>query len=115
MYRDRGGSGPKLEIGAADRKRFSDSLDKHLEKSPPTASRVMDSKEKDKLSVPSISSGKQPEDPSLSNNKCSDGSVSSLFSCSLFLFDSTNPFFAQDIALRLLILTCELRGCSCFL
>ncbi|XP_074584967.1 putative casein kinase II subunit beta-4 isoform X1 [Curcuma longa] len=72
MYRDRGGSGPKLEIGAADRKRFSDSLDKHLEKSLPTASRVMDSKEKEKLPVPSTSSGKQLEDPSLSKNKGSD-------------------------------------------
>ncbi|KAG6537751.1 hypothetical protein ZIOFF_002847 [Zingiber officinale] len=72
MHWNRGGSGSKVEIGAADRKRFGDSLDNHLEKSPPTALRVMDLKEKDRLSVPSTSSGKQPEHPSLSNNKCSD-------------------------------------------
>ncbi|CAD5193669.1 unnamed protein product, partial [Musa acuminata subsp. malaccensis] len=72
MYRERGGSGLKVEIGAVDRKRINDALDKHMEKSPPSASRGLNSKEKDRLSVPSTSSGKQPEHRSLSKNKCSD-------------------------------------------
>ncbi|URD87895.1 casein kinase II subunit [Musa troglodytarum] len=43
-----------------------------MEKSPPSASRGLNSKEKDRLSVPSTSTGKQPEHRSLSKNKCSD-------------------------------------------
>ncbi|CAD5176303.1 unnamed protein product [Musa acuminata subsp. malaccensis] len=61
MSRERGGSGSKAEIGAVDRKRINDVLDKHLEKSPPSASRGLNSKEKDRMLVPSTSSGKQPE------------------------------------------------------
>ncbi|RRT45025.1 hypothetical protein GW17_00054148 [Ensete ventricosum] len=61
MYRERGCSGSKAEIGAVDRKRINDVLDKHLEKSPPSASRGLNSKEKDRMLVPSTSSGKQPE------------------------------------------------------
>lgn len=110
MHWNRGGSGSKAEIGAADRKRFGDSLDKHLEKSPPTALRVMDLKEKDKLSVPSTSSGKQPEHPSLSNNKCSDGRVSSLLSCSSLFFG-----FKLHIFIRLSNAACALRDYSFFL
>ncbi|CAL9137580.1 unnamed protein product [Musa acuminata var. zebrina] len=72
MHRERGRSGSKVEIEAVDRKRINDALDKHMEKSPPSASRGLNSKEKDRLSVPSTSSGKQPEHRSLSKNKCSD-------------------------------------------
>ncbi|CAL9089839.1 unnamed protein product [Musa textilis] len=85
MYRERGGSGSKAEIGAVDRKRINDVLDKHLEKSPPSASRGLNSKEKDRMLVPSTSSGKQPEPRSLLKSKCSDGKMSflSLFYCVL--------------------------------
>ncbi|CAL9077828.1 unnamed protein product [Musa hybrid cultivar] len=72
MYRERAGSGSKAEIGAVDRKRINDVLDKHLEKSPPSASRGLNSKEKDRMLVPSTSSGKQPEPRSLLKSKCSD-------------------------------------------
>ena len=76
MYRERAGSGSKAEIGAVDRKRINDVLDKHLEKSPPSASRGLNSKEKDRMLVPSTSSGKQPEPRSLLKSKCSDGKMS---------------------------------------
>ena len=86
MYRDRGGGGggggiggsSKSEIVGAtlDRKRINDALDKHLEKTSPSTSRGLHSKEKERLSVPSTSTGKPQLDhrsASLSKNKCSDG------------------------------------------
>ena len=90
MYRDRGGGGgggsSKSEIvgGPLDRKRINDALDKHLEKSSPSTSRALSSKDKERLSVPSTSAGKSQLDhrdsrssgaaiASLSKNKCSDG------------------------------------------
>ncbi|KAL4028087.1 hypothetical protein IC575_011279 [Cucumis melo] len=84
MYRDRGGGGgggiggsSKSEIVGAtlDRKRINDALDKHLEKTSPSTSRGLHSKEKERLSVPSTSTGKPQLDhrsASLSKNKCSD-------------------------------------------
>ncbi|XP_026660569.2 casein kinase II subunit beta-1-like isoform X2 [Phoenix dactylifera] len=59
MYRDRGASGSKPEIGTLDRKRINDALDKHLEKSSPSTSRGLNGREKERLSVPSTSVGKQ--------------------------------------------------------
>ncbi|XP_077244880.1 casein kinase II subunit beta-1-like isoform X2 [Tasmannia lanceolata] len=61
MYRDRGGGGTKPEIGPLDRKRINDALDKHLEKSSPSTSKGLNGKDKDRLSVPSTSSGKLPD------------------------------------------------------
>ncbi|CAH1416258.1 casein kinase II subunit beta-1 isoform X2 [Lactuca sativa] len=63
MYRDRGGSSAKSEMvgggggGPLDRKRINDALDKHLEKTSSSTSRVLNnnSKEKEKLSMPSTS------------------------------------------------------------
>ncbi|GMN48286.1 hypothetical protein TIFTF001_017471 [Ficus carica] len=95
MYRDRGAGGgggggggggsSKSEIvgGPLDRKRINDALDKHLEKSSPSTSRALSSKDKERLSVPSTSAGKSQLDhrdsrssgaaiASLSKNKCSD-------------------------------------------
>ncbi|KAL6008529.1 putative casein kinase II subunit beta-4 [Asimina triloba] len=78
MYRDRGGGASKPEIGSLDRKRINDALDKHLEKSSPSTSKGLNSKDKDRLSVPSTSAGKIPLDhrdarsASLLKNKCSD-------------------------------------------
>ncbi|XP_008802520.2 casein kinase II subunit beta-1-like [Phoenix dactylifera] len=78
MYRDRGVSGSKLEIGPLDRKRINDALDKHLEKSSPSTSRGLTGREKERLSVPSTSAGKQLDhyrdqrSVPLSKNKCSD-------------------------------------------
>lgn len=42
MYRDRGGGGSKSEVvvGAVDRKRINDALDKQLERSSPSTSRT---------------------------------------------------------------------------
>ncbi|BBG97250.1 casein kinase II beta subunit 4 [Prunus dulcis] len=84
MYRERGGVGSsKTEIvgGPLDRKRINDALDKHLEKSSPSTSRALaNSKDKERLSVPSTSTGKSQLDhraaaaaaASLTKNKCSD-------------------------------------------
>eukprot|EP00268_Persea_americana_P047681 TRINITY_DN498_c0_g1_i6.p1 TRINITY_DN498_c0_g1~~TRINITY_DN498_c0_g1_i6.p1 ORF type:complete len:287 (+),score=34.61 TRINITY_DN498_c0_g1_i6:330-1190(+) len=78
MYRDRGGSGSRPEIGAIDRKRINDALDKHLEKSATSTSKGMNGKDKDRSAVPSSSAGKLPSDHRdarsvpLSKNKCSD-------------------------------------------
>ncbi|CAN1248683.1 Casein kinase II subunit beta-1 [Linum perenne] len=63
MYRDRGGAGvgssrSELVGGTLDRKRINDALDKHLEKSSPSTSRGLSSKDKDRLSVPPNSTGK---------------------------------------------------------
>lgn len=79
MYRDRGVVGSKQEIGHIDRKRINEALDKHLEKSSTPISKGLNAKDKERLSVPSTSSGKLPPDHrdtcsiSLSKNKCSDG------------------------------------------
>ncbi|KAK2650872.1 hypothetical protein Ddye_018361 [Dipteronia dyeriana] len=84
MYRDRGGSSKsELVGGPLDRKRINDALDKHLEKSSPSTSRALNSKDKEtRLSVPSTSTGKSQFDhrdsrsasasASLPKNKCSD-------------------------------------------
>ncbi|KAF4367765.1 hypothetical protein G4B88_004997, partial [Cannabis sativa] len=81
MYRDRGGGSSKSEIvGPLDRKRINDALDKHLEKSSPSTSRALSSKDKDRLSIPPTSVGKSQLDhrdsrsaaACLSKNKCSD-------------------------------------------
>ena len=98
MYRDRvggGGGSSRSEMvaggggGPLDRKRIiNDALDKHLEKSSPSTSRVggginSSSKDKERISVPSTSTGKSQQhqqldhrdsrSASLSKNKCSDG------------------------------------------
>ncbi|CAN1146066.1 Putative casein kinase II subunit beta-4 [Linum perenne] len=69
MYRDRGGLGggsgssrSELVGGPLDRKRINDALDKHLEKSSPSTSRALSSKDRDRLSVPSTSAGKSQFD-----------------------------------------------------
>ncbi|KAI4338764.1 hypothetical protein MLD38_023780 [Melastoma candidum] len=67
MYGGRSGGG-KGEM--VDRKRMiNDALDKHLEKSSPSTSRADEkAKDKERISVPSTSSGK-----SQLKNNCSDG------------------------------------------
>lgn len=95
MYRETRGSGSKLEIGTAEWKRISEAFDKHLVKSPPTVSRGVNSKDKDRLSVPSTSSGKKPEHRSLSKTKCSDGSISLFFFSGCFFF-SLVFYFGQN-------------------
>ncbi|GAB4861999.1 Putative casein kinase II subunit beta-4 [Ancistrocladus abbreviatus] len=77
-----GGGSLKSEIGALDRKRVNDALDKHLEKTSPSASRGLNPKDKDgRLSGPSTSTGRAASDhrdsrsgaAALSkNSKCSD-------------------------------------------
>ncbi|CAN1248681.1 Putative casein kinase II subunit beta-4 [Linum perenne] len=72
MYRDRGGAGvgssrSELVGGTLDRKRINDALDKHLEKSSPSTSRGLSSKDKDRLSSRTAS---------LSKSKCSDAEES---------------------------------------
>lgn len=83
MYRDRtgGGGSSKPEI-VGDRKRINDALDKHLEKSSPSTSKGLGggNKDKERVSVPSTSTGKSQLDhresrPTASlpcKNKCSD-------------------------------------------
>ncbi|XP_048323452.2 agamous-like MADS-box protein AGL28 [Ziziphus jujuba] len=86
MYRDRGGGSSKLEMvgGPLDLKRINDALDKHLEKSSPSTSRALSSKDKETFFIPSTSTGKSQLDHcdsrsaaaaavSLCKNKCSDG------------------------------------------
>lgn len=71
MYRDRGGVS-KTEIRSLDRKRINDTLDKHLERSSPSTSKVTlgtSSKDRDRLSVPSTSAGKLSDQRP--KNKCS--------------------------------------------
>lgn len=85
MIRDRGGGSSKSEVvgGALDRKRINDALDKHLEKSS-LNSRVLNLKEKERLSIPSTSaagSSKSQYDSRdnrvlvnlNAKNKCADG------------------------------------------
>lgn len=106
MYRDRGVSGSKLEIGSLDRKRINDALDKHLEKSSPSTSRGLNGREKERLSVPSASARKQPENyrdqrsAPLSKSKCSDGKCFSF----LFFFFIISIFFPFGILLIFLLL-----------
>ncbi|XP_057518820.1 casein kinase II subunit beta-1-like [Amaranthus tricolor] len=75
MYNNRGS---KSEMGAVDRKRINEALDKHLERSSPSTSKGLNGKDKDRLTIISASSGKQPSNQrdsrpvSLSNNRCSD-------------------------------------------
>lgn len=88
MYRDRGGGGgsSKSEIvaGPLDRKRINDALDKHLEKSSPTSRGLLNSKDKERVSMLSTSTAggagksqqQQLDHRSASSiatkNKCSD-------------------------------------------
>ena len=80
-HKDRGGGSSKSELvgGTLDRKRINDALDKHLEKSSPSTSRGLSSKDKERSSVPSTSTGKSQLDhrdsrsSALSKAKCSDG------------------------------------------
>ncbi|GMH00647.1 hypothetical protein Nepgr_002486 [Nepenthes gracilis] len=65
MYKERGGGGAsfKSEIGALDRKRVNDVLDKHLEKMSPSTSKAFNPKDKDaRFSTPSTSAGRMPVD-----------------------------------------------------
>jgi hypothetical protein len=119
MYRDRGGGGgsSRSEIvgGPLDRKRINDALDKHLEKSSPSTSRGggINSKDKERLSVPSTSTGKsQPLDHRdsrsvpLSKNKCSDGQPFSLllffsFQFQFFFFLKKKKKFFGKVNFRL--------------
>ena len=117
MYKDRGGFGggsSRSDIvgGPLDRKRINDALDKHLEKSSPSTSRGLNnsSKDKERLSVPSTSTGKSLQhhqqqldhhradsrSASLSKNKCSDGTsaFSWFFMLNLIIF---NCFCASGI------------------
>ncbi|WOL16687.1 casein kinase II subunit beta-1 [Canna indica] len=79
MNKDRGRSGSKMEIGAVERKRIDDALDKHLVSNSLSTSQGLNGKEKDRFRPSSISTGKQPEDPdrrftALSKNKWPDES-----------------------------------------
>ncbi|CAM8926542.1 unnamed protein product [Rhodiola kirilowii] len=62
MYRDRVGATGGSSKSELDRKRITDALDKHLEKSSPSSSRVLamasGSKDREKLAVTSTSTGK---------------------------------------------------------
>lgn len=91
MYKDRGS---KAEMGAVDRKRINEALDKQLERSSPSTSKGLNGKDKDRLSAQSIistTSGKQPSDQrdsrtaSLSKNRCSDGQFI-IFSLLIIIF-----------------------------
>ncbi|WOL10487.1 casein kinase II subunit beta-1 [Canna indica] len=73
MHRDRVLSASKVDIGAAERRRINDAL----EKTSPLGSRGLNGKDRDRLTVPSTSVGKQPEhrdqrSGGLSKNKASD-------------------------------------------
>lgn len=87
MYRERGAGGSKSEVGAVDRKRINDALDKHLERSSPSTSRATNSKDK---MAQSVMIGKQPPNHrdsrsgSLSKNNASVGTF--LFSIHLYVF-----------------------------
>ena len=74
MYRDQGGSS-KAEIGPFDRKRINDALDRQLEKSVSSFSKVSTGKDKERFLVPSSSAGKQPELRFLSKNKSVEGDL----------------------------------------
>ncbi|KAK4262515.1 hypothetical protein QN277_028067 [Acacia crassicarpa] len=59
MYRQRGGVGSRSEVGSVDRKRINDVLDKQLERSSPSTSRVIKAKDS---SAQSILAAKLPYD-----------------------------------------------------
>lgn len=84
MYgRDRAGGGSSrsdIIVGPLDRKRINDALDKHLEKSSPSASRGFSTKDKDRLSIPSTSTAKSH----LSKTNCSDGKLFELADLLIF-------------------------------
>ncbi|CAN6486773.1 unnamed protein product [Victoria cruziana] len=87
MYKERS-VGSEARTGASksdltlrdplDRKRINDALDKHLERSSPSTSKAGVNGSKDRIAIPSTSSGKMNTDHkdgrsgSLSKNKCSD-------------------------------------------
>ncbi|CAL5340376.1 unnamed protein product [Camellia sinensis] len=127
MYRDRGGGGgggggsSKSEIVGEplDRKRINDALDKQLQKSSPSASRGLNSsnKDKDRVSLPSTSTaagsavavaGKlqlldgrdtRPSSTPSAKNKCSDGNKATLVGANNFTqkrSDSPNKDFRND-------------------
>ena len=66
MYGYRGGMS-KSQIGYLSRKNGNETLDKQLEKISPSASKRMNGKDRDRISIPSTSAGMQ------SKNKFSDG------------------------------------------
>lgn len=121
MYRERVGGSSKSEIvgGPLDRKRINDALDKHLEKSSPSTSKGLSSKDKERLSVPSTSTGKSQLDhrdtrvASLPKNKCSDGQL--LFSLvKSFCYLSTVKY-GSYVELRILRLVLgDFMVCSVF-
>lgn len=90
MHRERGAGGSKVEV---DRKRINDALDKQLERSSPSTSRVLNGKDK---GAHAVIMGKQPSDhrdsrsaaSSLTKANASDGIPISL------------SFISTDMALR---------------
>lgn len=64
MHRERGVAaaavGSKAEMASIDRKRISDALDKHLERSSPSTSKGLNGKDKDRVSAQSTLIGKPP-------------------------------------------------------
>jgi hypothetical protein len=97
MYnKDRGYVVSKGEVtGILDRKRINEALDKHLEKSSPSTSRGFNGKDKDRLVVPSTSSGKQSQDPR--KNKASDGGIILLNQISFCCFFSFMVYVCLNI------------------
>ncbi|XVF79697.1 hypothetical protein PTKIN_Ptkin15bG0010200 [Pterospermum kingtungense] len=76
-HRERGGGSSKSELvgGPLDRKRINDALDKHLEKTSPPTFRGLSSKDKERSSLPSTSTGKSHLDhrsAALAKAKCDD-------------------------------------------
>ncbi|KAL8144136.1 hypothetical protein V2J09_017168 [Rumex salicifolius] len=79
MYKEKGGGSSRSEVGAFDRKRINDVLDKRLERTLPSTSRGFSSKDKDRrLPTPSVSAGRMPthgrDIAPAKNKECSDES-----------------------------------------